>query len=83
MLYYKHDSRKMCIDATAEDESVGRLINHSIKNANLKMRVVVADKGMPQVVFIASKEIHPEDELAYDYGERRKRIIDVNPRLKE
>ena len=83
MLFYKHDSKKLCIDATAEDSSVGRLINHSIKDANLKMKVVVADRGSPQVVFVASKEIHSENELTYDYGERRKRVVDDNPWLKE
>ena len=83
MLFFKHDSRKLCVDATMEDDSMGRLINHSITHSNLRMKVVVVERGNPQVVFVASKTIYPGNELLYDYGERRKTVLEENPWLKE
>ena len=79
MLYFKHDSKRLAIDATKEDKTFGRLINHA-KDANVSMKVVsVARK--PSVVFIALKSIEPGDEIQYDYGERRKAVVEANPWL--
>ena len=71
----------MALDATAEDESFGRLINHSKKEANLHMKVVVV-AGQPRVVFIASKDIAIGSELLYDYGDTRKTVIAQNSWLR-
>ena len=57
------------IDATFESGRLGRLVNHSKARANCRTRVVVVD-GMPRLVFIATKDILPGQELYYDYGDR-------------
>ena len=80
-MFFKFDSRRLCIDATEENDTKGRLINHSRKEANLKMRVVVVD-GEPRIVFIALKRIVNGAELYYNYSERRKEIVRENPWLK-
>ena len=67
----------LCVDATEENDTKGRLINHSRKEANLKMRVVVVD-GEPRIVFIALRRIANGTELLYDYGDRRKDIVKEN-----
>ena len=56
LLFFKHDSIKCCIDATEDEDGYGRLINHSVANANLQMKIFVFDK-IPHVIFTASKEI--------------------------
>ena len=81
LLYFKYNSRRLCIDATEENETKGRFTNHSKKGANLKMRVVVVD-GEPRIVFIALKRIVNGAELYYNYSERRKEIVRENPWLK-
>ena len=57
------------------------LINHSKEEANVIMRIFVADR-QPRVVFLASKEIFIGQEIQYDYGERRKDVLAANPWLK-
>ena len=70
----------MCIDATTEDETFGRLINHGKKDANLVMKVFLVNNA-PRVVFLASRDIAIGDELLYDYGEKRKEVLQENPWL--
>ena len=70
-----------CIDATEEDGSFGRLINPSQTKPNLKVKHTAVD-GVPRVFFIASDNIKSGEELLFDYGERRKEVIEKNPWLK-
>ena len=63
------------MDATQEDGSFGRLINHDKLDSNLLMKVMVV-AGTPQIVFFASKDICAGSELVYDYGERRKEVLE-------
>ena len=70
ILFFRHDSKKLAIDATKETDTFGRLINHS-RDANVSMKVVVVDK-VPMIVFVALTEIQVGHEIQYDYGERRK-----------
>ena len=72
ILYYS-------IDATNNDGSKGRLINHC-KKGNLTPKVIVIDT-IPHIIFIAKKDIRRDEELLYDYGERRKHILDAFPWL--
>ncbi len=67
------------IDATAEDGSLGRLINHSWPG-NLKPRVVTID-DKPKIFFYASANIDIGQQLFYSYGEKRKEVIEKNPWL--
>ena len=81
LLYFQHDSRRMAIDATKEDGTYGRLMNHSSQSPNVAMKVVTHDRK-PFVVFVAIKEIPVGQEIVYDYNEKRKAILDANPWLR-
>ena len=75
------DSKGYCVGATREDDSKGRLINHSKDDANLSMKVFVVNDA-PRVVFLASKDISVGDEIQYDCGDKRKEVLRKNPWLK-
>ena len=45
------------------------------------MKVVVVDR-VPVIVFIALVEIKVGQEILYDYGERRKAVLEQNPWLR-
>ena len=71
------------IDATKEDKSLGRLINHSRQHSNLIPQVVEDDiDGKSRVIFKSSKDVNVGDELLYDYGERRRECMKELPWLK-
>ena len=38
---------------------------------------------VPRVVFVAAKRIHPNDELSYDYGDRREDVLESHPWLRK
>ena len=69
--FFKHDGRQLCIDATSENYTFGRLINHSRQHANLKAYSCNWN-GQPAIGFKVVKDILPNSELLYDYGERDK-----------
>lgn len=75
MYFFEQNGRKWCVDATKPDKTLGRLINHSKKLANLRTKVIEHRKR-PHLIFIASRDIVKGEELCYDYGERRKPIVD-------
>ncbi|XP_028982520.1 N-lysine methyltransferase KMT5A-like [Diachasma alloeum] len=81
MYYFKHHERKYCVDATTESGKLGRLINHSCKE-NLKARVINSH-SIPHLVLFATREIAAGQELTFDYGERRKGVIDNHPWLRD
>ena len=56
------------------------MINHSKKSANALPKVFTVD-GNPRLCLIAMRDIDVGEELLYDYGERRKDILDANPWL--
>jgi SET domain-containing protein len=61
---------------------LGRLINHSRKNSNCQPKVFVI-RDQPRIVLVALRDIEIDEELFYDYGERRKDIIEAFPWLNE
>ncbi|XP_071840335.1 uncharacterized protein [Apostichopus japonicus] len=68
MYYFKHQGKNMCIDASKEDGSIGRLVNDNISSvANCRMRIIVKDSH-PHLCLYATKNILQGDELEYDYG---------------
>ncbi|KAL7294514.1 hypothetical protein TKK_0012505 [Trichogramma kaykai] len=69
-----------CIDATEDDGSYGRLINHS-DEANVKPTVWINEKG-PHIIFFATKDILEGQEIVYNYSEHRKTILQAFPCLK-
>ena len=69
------------VDATEEDGTLGRLINHSRTFANLKSQGIEVDET-PHLIFYATRDIKPEEELLYDYGDRSTASLRVHPWLK-
>lgn len=79
MFFFKNQrGQPMCIDAHAtvcechpERETVGRFINHSQSNANLKPRSYVVD-GRDVILFLATRDIEVNEELLFHYGVGKK-----------
>lgn len=71
ILWFRFDSKKLAIDATFSDGTLGRLVNHSSvpSEINLKLRVVRKDKE-PSVEMRACRDIEAGTELLYDYNDR-------------
>jgi len=78
MFFFEHGGRQHCVDATAErrEYGVGRLISHSRRGPNLVPRKVVVD-GVPRLALMARRDITYGEELAYDYGERDKAVLEA------
>ena len=82
ILEFKYRDQRWAIDATKDDKSFGRLINHSRRFPNIRPRV--ADKGgQPYVYFVAIAYIHKDSELLYDYGDKGKDSIESFPWLRQ
>ena len=77
MYFFKYNDKRYCIDATYYHPRLGRLVNHSCVSSNLITRIIVVD-GLPRLVFIACRNICLEEELLYDYGDRRKEVLAQN-----
>ena len=69
----------LSVDGTAEDGSLGRLLNHSV-NGNVESKLVNIS-NRPVLVLVAKTDIPSDSELCYDYGERSKDIIESHPWL--
>lgn len=68
------------IDATAESPYLGRLINHSVKG-NLTPRILGVG-GTPRLYFYAARDINVGEQLSYNYGENRQRVLKTLPWLR-
>ncbi|CAF0799109.1 unnamed protein product [Rotaria sp. Silwood1] len=82
MYYFKWGEKVFCVDATEETNRLGRLINHSRKNSNCQPKVFVV-RDQPRLILVALRDIDIGEELFYDYGERRKDIVEAFPWLNE
>ncbi|KAI3372074.1 hypothetical protein L3Q82_006927 [Scortum barcoo] len=80
MYYFQYQLKTYCVDATAETTRLGRLINHS-KTGNCQTKLHAID-GTPHLILVASRDIKPEEELLYDYGDRSKASVLAHPWLK-
>ncbi|KAF7992525.1 hypothetical protein HCN44_004869 [Aphidius gifuensis] len=79
MYYFQHRNQQYCVDATAESDKLGRLVNHS-RNGNLLARVI--DIGStPHLVLTAKEDIPVGVEITYDYGDRSRESIRNHPWL--
>lgn len=67
------------VDATAETDKLGRLVNHS-RNGNLITKIVEI-RSIPHLVLIAKDDIPANVEISYDYGDRSKESIRNYPWL--
>ncbi|CAG2222943.1 SETD8 [Mytilus edulis] len=78
MFEFKYAEQFMCIDAATVPcechpglpTTFGRLINHSAKAPNLKTHKMVIDKKVA-VLFVAVRDLQPNEELKFDCGVRR------------
>jgi hypothetical protein len=62
------------LDATKDDNRLGRLLNHSRHNPNAEGKVIEVD-GKPRVYFVALKQILFNSFIEFEYGERRKDVL--------
>lgn len=69
------------MDAT-HSSRIGRLINHSKSQYNLRTKLYEVD-GKPHLGFVAARNINKGEELLYDYGERDPRTLRAMPWLKK
>lgn len=79
MYYFQHRNHQYCVDATAETDKLGRLVNHS-RNGNLIARVVEVE-STPHLVLTAKENIPIGVEITYDYGDRSREAIRHHPWL--
>ena len=79
--FFSFDGTAYCIDATAEDGTYGRLLNHS-RRGNCVPKVINIH-GKPRLYFVAAADITEGQELLFDYGERRADILEDEPFLNE
>jgi len=80
MYFFEYKNRKYCVDATAESPRLGRLLNHSKTESNVTTQLFPI-KDVPYLILIASKDIEPEEELLYDYGDRSQKSLESHPWL--
>ncbi|XP_012288714.1 histone-lysine N-methyltransferase pr-set7 [Orussus abietinus] len=79
MYYFQYKNHQYCVDATAETDKLGRLVNHS-RNGNLVARIVDVD-SVPHLVLTAKEDIPAGVEVTYDYGDRSREAIRNHPWL--
>ncbi|XP_078810930.1 uncharacterized protein LOC101157550 isoform X2 [Oryzias latipes] len=58
-----------CVDASAEDGSLGRFVNDEQKNPSCELKTVVYE-GKPHLCLFALKKISPGEEITFNYGNR-------------
>ncbi|XP_064653238.1 uncharacterized protein LOC135503564 [Lineus longissimus] len=69
MFYFKHNTSTLCVDATKDDGTLGRLVNDAWRGAaNCSMKKVSTEKGSPALCLFANRDIEIGEELRYDYG---------------
>lgn len=59
---------------------MGRLLNHSKSKPNVATKLIPVNDH-PYLCLVAARDIKPDEELQYDYGERKKDIIEHHPWL--
>lgn len=82
MFYFNCNNKCYCLDATEPTNRLGRLVNHSRRKPNCKMEIFV-HQNKPYLILTAIRDIEPNEEILYDYGERNKKAIEANPWLED
>ena len=80
MYFFSYKNKKHCIDATAESDRLGRLLNHSKTSSNVSSRLFPIN-DVPYLILYATTDIEAGVELLYDYGDRSKKSLDDHPWL--
>jgi len=82
MYQFDWSGETMCIDATREYNSCGRLINHSKRYKNIKGEAVQpSGSDSPIVIFVAIRDIEVGEELLNNYDIKVKAVCE-NPWLR-
>ncbi|XP_075886472.1 uncharacterized protein LOC142890974 isoform X7 [Nelusetta ayraudi] len=68
LMEFSWEGEQWCVDASNEDEALGRLVNHDDFSPNCEMRQVVCE-GKPHLCLFAVREIFPDDEITYCHGD--------------
>lgn len=79
-VYKTYFFKYFSVDATEENGTLGRLLNHS-RMGNCKTKVHVINE-IPHLIFLTMCEVKKGEEMTYDYGERSKDVIETYPWLK-
>jgi SET domain-containing protein len=82
MYFFEYKSKSYCIDATAESNRLGRLLNHSKLGGNCHTKLFEIN-SKPHLILVASRDIEPGEEMTYDYGDRNKISLESHPWLAE
>lgn len=82
LFFFKLDSRELCLDATRDDGSYGRLVNHSRLRPNCEP-VGIMDGRTPALALCALRDIMIGEEVLYDYGDIDESTIAQNPWLEQ
>lgn len=82
LYFFACNTTRYCLDATPEDGSFGRLVNHSRLRPNCHARAVLVG-GKPGIVLVAARDIIPGEEIIYDYGEVSPEKLKALPWLEE
>lgn len=82
MYFFEYKSKQYCIDATAETERLGRLLNHSKLENNCHTKLFEMN-SRPYLILVASRNIKRGEEMMYDYGDRNKVSLESHPWLKK
>ena len=77
MFFFEFRNKKLCVDATNDNDRKGRLLNHSKKNFNVVASLHIVD-DYPHIVFHAAGKILPSEELVYNYGDTSKKSLDAH-----
>ncbi|XP_005103412.1 N-lysine methyltransferase KMT5A [Aplysia californica] len=80
MYFFKCGEKQYCVDATAESDRLGRLLNHT-REGNCCTRALMVE-GIPRLILVAQRDIKAGEELSYDYGDRSKAALEAHPWLK-
>nr|XP_043873420.1 uncharacterized protein LOC122762290 isoform X5 [Solea senegalensis] len=67
---FEWQNRHLCLDASKEDGSLGRLVNDNHKNPNCVMRKIIVN-NKPHLCLFALKKIEIGSEIDYSYGDAK------------
>ncbi|XP_038149762.1 uncharacterized protein LOC119789070 isoform X2 [Cyprinodon tularosa] len=67
---FEYRNNRLCLDASEEDGSLGRLVNDNHKNPNCAMKKIIVD-DKPLLCLFSLKKIGIGDETDYDYGKAK------------
>ncbi|XP_034565553.1 uncharacterized protein LOC117831136 isoform X3 [Notolabrus celidotus] len=67
---FEWQNRHLCLDASKEDGSLGRLVNDNHKNPNCVMKKIIVN-NKPHLCLFALKKIEIGSEIEYNYGDAK------------